>query len=231
MKLLVLGASGGCGRWVVRLAAQRGHGVRAFVRPGSRTEDHEAVEVIRGEALDGGDLRRAVEGVDAVVSCLGIRRRRAWNPWSAIASPPDLTERAMGLLGSAMAEAGVPRVVAISAGGVSDSRDLVHPLNGWLFEHSSIAASYRDLERMECVLANSGMDWQAVRPTTLVHGPPTGRARAVVRYGLRTRVRRADVAVWMLDAAEASGPLQDRTPMIAGAGVKLESAALQHGPR
>jgi len=215
MKLLVLGASGGCGRWVVRLAARRGHGVRALVRPGSATEDVETVEVVRGEVLDRGTISRAVEGVDAVVSCLGIRRVRAWNPWSAIASPSDLTERAMSLLISAMADAGVPRVIAISAGGVGDSKDLVHPVNRWLFGHSSIAVSYKDLERMEQVLAHSGLDWQAVRPTTLANGPPTDHVRAVARYGLLTRVRRADVAAWMLDAADASGSLLDRTPMIA----------------
>ncbi len=32
MKLLILGASGGCGRWVVRLAAEQGHDVTAMVR-------------------------------------------------------------------------------------------------------------------------------------------------------------------------------------------------------
>jgi uncharacterized protein YbjT (DUF2867 family) len=35
MKVVVLGATGGCGRWFVRLAALRGHQVTATVRPDS----------------------------------------------------------------------------------------------------------------------------------------------------------------------------------------------------
>ena len=35
MKILVLGASGGCGQWVVKLAYQRGHDITAVVRPNS----------------------------------------------------------------------------------------------------------------------------------------------------------------------------------------------------
>lgn len=33
LNLLVLGASGGCGQWLIRLAQERGHHVRALVRP------------------------------------------------------------------------------------------------------------------------------------------------------------------------------------------------------
>ncbi len=44
-KLLVLGASGGCGRWVVRMAKERGHQVTAIVRPESYLERSEGVNV------------------------------------------------------------------------------------------------------------------------------------------------------------------------------------------
>lgn len=214
MNVLVLGASGGCGRWLCRLAPERGHHVRALVRPGTPFEPPGGVAVVRGDVLAPGVLDGALEGCDVVLSALGIKRR-SLNPWSALTSPPDLTTRVAAGLVAAMPAHGVQRVVAISAGGVGDSRPQVHPLIGWMIEHSNMAVAYADLAGMEAVLAGSGLDWTAVRPTTLASGPPRGSARVVEHYGLFSRIARADVAAWMLDAAEAPGSFVNRTPMIA----------------
>ncbi|MEO0629553.1 MAG: NAD(P)H-binding protein, partial [Planctomycetota bacterium] len=98
-------------------------------------------------------------------------------------------------------------------------------INRWLFQNSSIAVAYRDLEVMEQILAGSGLDWHCVRPTTLVNGRPTGRVTQTQTYGLLARVRRADVASWMLDTLERDPPLVDcRTPMIRSGGAKFETS-------
>jgi hypothetical protein len=81
-----------------------------------------------------------------------------------------------------------------------------------------VAASYRDLEGMEAVFAGSGLDWLAVRPTTLRAGPPSGAVQVVRHFGLFSRTARGDVAAWMLAAAERPEPFTERTPMIATAG-------------
>ena len=209
MKLLVLGASGGCGRWLCRLATERAHEVRAVVRPTTMFDPPEEIEVIRGNVLDAGVLEQALEGRDAVLSALGIKRTSPWNPWSALASPPDLTTRVAAHLAEAMPAHGVDRVVAISAGGVGDSFRKTHPIIRWMIGHSNMAASYRDLEGMEATLARSGLDWLAVRPTTLTGGPPSRPVRVVERYGLFNRITRGSVAAWMLDAVESDTPFQD----------------------
>lgn len=214
MKLLILGASGGCGRWLVRLGLERGHDVRALVRPATRFDPPPGAEVVTGEALDAAVLERALGDREAVLSALGIKRRAAWNPWSALASPPFLTTRVAETLVAAMPRHGIRRVVAISAAGVADSAQNTHPLLRWLIAHTNMAASYADLAAMEKTLAGSTLDWMAVRPTTLINGPPTGSVREVRRYGLLTRLTRGDVAAWMLDAVERPEPFVDRTPMI-----------------
>ena len=215
MTLLVLGASGGCGRWLCRLARERGHHVRALVRPATPFDGAAADEVVRGDVLDRQVLDRALTGREAVLSALGIQRTVPWNPWSALASPPDLTTRVAEHLAEAMPAHGVARIVTISAGGVGDSAPRVHPLFRWLIGHSQLAAAYRDLSGMESVLAAAALDWMAVRPVTLTNGPATGTAHTVSRYGLPSRISRADVAAWMLDAVEAPEPFSERTPMIA----------------
>ena len=223
MNLLILGATGGCGRWATRIAAGRGHALRLLARDPSRLDTPTAppasTAVIEGSVLDAPTLERSLVGIDAVVSCLGQRRRHPRNPWSRITSPHDLNERVAMMLARLMPDAGVSRLVAISAGGVGDSVRRISPFNQWLFNNSSIGVAYRDLERMERVLLASDLDWHAVRPTTLTNGKHTGSAREVGRYGPFTRIARADVASWMLDVIDGdASKSRVRTPMIATRG-------------
>ena len=214
MKLLLLGASGGCGRWVARLAGERGHEVTAVVRPETSFEAPASVRVLRGEILRDGVLDEAVPGHDAVLSCVGIKRSNPRNPWSSVASPTDLAVRVARLTVRSMQRSGVDRVVAISAAGVRESEQRSNPAIRFLIRKSNVGVSYRDLGDMEREYAESGLDWLAVRPVTLVDGPARGRARKVESFGLLSRVARADVALWMLDAVERPQPFTERTVMI-----------------
>ena len=214
MKLLILGASGGCGRWAVRLAHNRGHSLRVVVRPRTDFEAPSGVEVITGSVLEQTTILNAVEGQDAVVSCLGPKRRNPRNPWSKLASPDDFAERSARYITAAMAHHGVSRGAAISAAGVGDSWPLTCPLLRWFFDHSSIAHAYRDLDRMEQIYAASGLAWLVVRPATLVHGPPTSKAKVVDRYRLFSRISRGDVSQWLLDSLEGGDPVSHRRAMI-----------------
>jgi hypothetical protein len=95
----------------------------------------------------------------------------------------------------------VRRLVVISAGGVAESFEkLTWPVQK-LVSTGNVAVAYRDLAGMEARLAQSSLDWLAVRPVTLMNGGPQGRAKPVDRYALTSTIRRADVAAWMLAAA------------------------------
>ena len=199
MKLLVLGASGATGHWLVNLATQARHDVTALVRPSTAFEPPAGVRVIRGDVLDPATLASAVEGQDAVASCLGIRRTGKFL-WAPILSPPDFTARVASILIPAMTHAGVRRIVAMSAAGVAESiTQLTTPVR-WIVSAGNVGVAYRDLAEMERLLSASQLDWLAVRPVTLVNGSPTGRVGKVERFGLFSIIRRADVAAWMLGA-------------------------------
>jgi putative NADH-flavin reductase len=212
MNLLVLGASGGCGRHVVRHALARGHAVTAIVRPATAC-DLPGARVVEGDVLADGVIEAAMRGHDAVISCLGIRRRWPRNPWSRLVSPPDLTSRTAAAIVAAMRSARVERVVAISAAGVGDSAPRMNWVMRFLVARSRIGAAYRDLARMEAVYAASDLDWTCVRPVTLT----SGRAKPVAevdRFALTGSISREAVAGWLLDHVARPGP---RFPMIAHA--------------
>ena len=215
LRLLILGASGGCGRWLSKLAAEHGHDVTALVRPAA-TVDLPSARVRRGSPQDPAVLAECLRGQDAVASCLGIRRKGKW-PWAALLSPPDLTERVTAALLPAMERANVRRLVAISAGGVGDSVRHLTPMTKWVLAQGTIGVSYDDLARMETLLAASALDWLAVRPVTLINGAPTGRAKPVTHFGLRSTIRRADVAAWMLAALERPSPFTEHTVLLGSA--------------
>jgi putative NADH-flavin reductase len=197
---VVLGASGGVERWAASLAAATGHAVTAAIRTRSEFEAVSGVAVSRGDLTDPDYLGDLVNGHDAVVSCVGLRRA-GMSPFSKLLSPPDLTTRLASSLTRAMERCNVRRLIVMSAGGVGDSfAQLTWPVQQ-LVQTGNVAVAYRDLAGMEARFAASSLDWLAVRPVTLRNGSPLGRARPVQQYGLTSVVRRADVAGWMVKAA------------------------------
>jgi len=72
LKLLITGAGGFLGRYVVASAVRRGHEARAMVRPASRNappswRDHPNVEIARGDLRARGRFDDALDGIDVVV--------------------------------------------------------------------------------------------------------------------------------------------------------------------
>lgn len=174
MKLLILGASGGCGKWTVKLAAERGHSVRVIVRPGTLFEPSREVEVISGSVLDESVLKKGVDGCDAVISALGIKRKSALNPWSDLLSPENLTTRVAKMLVKLMPQNKIDRFIGISAAGVRESIHSVNPIIRWMILNSNMKAQYDDLAKMESIFEKTSIDWLIVRPVTLRDGAPTG---------------------------------------------------------
>jgi uncharacterized protein YbjT (DUF2867 family) len=210
MRLLVLGGTGKVGRHVLGQALAAGHEVLALARG-----PVDGCPAVRADPLDGDAVRRALAGCDAVVSSLGLRRRHVWNPWSPILGPATFCADSARVLVTAMRDAGVGRVVAVSAAGVAESAPGMNAVIRGLVATSSIGVAYRDLAAMEQVYADSGLDWTCVRPVTLTDGPGTGRWRIVDQFGATMVIPRADVAACLLTLATRPhvGP---RCPQIAG---------------
>lgn len=214
MKLLVFGASGGCGQWVVRLAAQRGWSVTAFVRAQTTYIAPAGVRVVRGDVLNVAHVASVVPGHDALLSCLGAQRVTPANPWSALRSPADFCADSAASIINAAVAARLTRIGAISAAGVGDSATALPLVMRALIARSTIGVMYRDLDRMETLYAASSLDWFAVRPVTLINAPPSTRTRVLRRFGNFSVTGRADVAQWMLDTVARPVMEPERRPMI-----------------
>lgn len=199
MRLLVIGASGATGRHVVEQALESGHAVTAFVRDSARLPlTHAALRVVVGDAMRRESLGPAVDGHDAVLCILGAKPEGA----DARRGQPGVPVCSRGTkhLIEAMTAAGMRRLVVVSSTSVGDSRGTGRFPAPWVVR-TLLREVMVDKEIQEAAVRGSGLDWTIVRPARMTNGPRTGRIRVgpALRWGLGSKVSRADVAAVVLD--------------------------------
>jgi len=192
MLIAVIGAAGRTGRHVVRQALGQGDNVAALVRrSGSLEMTHPRLSVMEADVRDIESLRRTLRGCDAVVSAIGTR------------AAPKINLYSVGIANimQAMAENDIRRLSAVSAAGVfaRGHRNLTFGYK--LLIRTAYRGLYDDLEKMETLIAASGMEWTIVRPSGLTGGPHIGEYR-IGRTGqplsAGARISREDVAGFLL---------------------------------
>lgn len=199
MKLAVIGAAGRTGSATVAEAQRRGHHVVAIARR-DPTDLPERVESRIADATDAEAIAAAIAGTDAVISALGIGSSRE--------ETAVYSEGARVTL-AAMTTQGIRRLVVVSAAPAGPRGD--HPglkvAIALRILESFFGASYRDMRRMEQVLAGSDTDWVAVRPPRLLSKP----AKGAYRFGPKPpengpAITIEDLACALVDFAEAQTP-------------------------
>ncbi|PNW81287.1 hypothetical protein CHLRE_07g349700v5 [Chlamydomonas reinhardtii] len=155
-KILVAGASGGCGKRVVDVLSSRGVPVRALVRDVSKATSGSGLlagvgsttEVVRGDVFQYASLPPALDGCAAVVCCTG-----ASDPRDPL-GPFNVDFQGTLNLIAAAKQAGVKHFVLVTSIGADE---LINPLNlfwGVLFWK----------KRAEEELQRSGLTYTIVRP-------------------------------------------------------------------
>lgn len=201
--LLVLGGSGRTGKHVLTQAAERGHRVRALVRNPDAVSTTPGVELVAGTPSRIDDIRRAAEGVDAVVSALN-NSRASDNPWSKSVSPPMFMTDATRDTLAVMKQNGIRRIAVASTMGAGDSWRTLNPLFKGLIKISGIRHGYDDHHGVDEVVRASDVEWVMARSVALSDAPPRGPLHAALagteKPGLS--VSRAEVARFLLDSLE-----------------------------
>ena len=207
MRVLVLGATGGTGRLIVRDARANGHSVVALVRSKARVRDLPGTELVEGDARDEAALFSALNGCDAVVSSLGT----GLSPFREV----TLLSTATRALVAAMTRNGVRRLVCITGMGAGDSRGHGGFLYDLLILPLLLRNVYKDKDRQEDAIRASPLDWIIVRPGVLNDEPARGNFRAVTELaGVHGgKIARADVARFVVDQLTTDTWLR-RTPLI-----------------
>jgi uncharacterized protein YbjT (DUF2867 family) len=192
LRLFVLGGTGHIGGHVLDLALARGHRVTAFVRsPKKVTRNDPRLEVVEGDPLSTAALTRALPEHDAVLSSLGPSGREAFRPSTLMADCAASTV-------AAMTNAGVARLVVVSAALLFPDRRLGFRFFRWFIRHH-----VHDLAAMEAVVRATDFDWTIARPPRLVTVPGESYRceRGALPTGAWSMPFRA-VAAFLLDSVE-----------------------------
>ena len=150
MKILLTGGTGFVGSALRRELKAQGHHVRVFVRAQSagKIDAREGLEVLTGDVLDTHACLRAVDGCDALVHLVGIRREY---PHDGITYEALHTEATYAVVDAAR-RAKVDRVIYMSGlGARPDAPSRYH----------------RTKFEAEEIVRKSGMRWTIFRPSII----------------------------------------------------------------
>jgi putative NADH-flavin reductase len=183
MRILVIGSTGRTGKHVVEQGLKRGHEITAFSRRPQELAGITGLSgIVHGDGLNLADIRKAVQGQDAVIVAGG---------GSGIAQNLII----------AMREAGVRRLVMTSSRSVVATQPKFAVTLAWLI----FRPNYVDLARAEGMIEVSGLDWSIVRGTMLNDKPGKGAVHIDFEAnatGGDWQLSREDYAMTLLDVAE-----------------------------
>ena len=196
MNITVFGATGTIGRLVVDQALAAGHDVTAVTRDATRlTQRHDRLSVLEADPTDPAACVPAVKDADAVIVTLGGGRQG------------QVREAGTRAVVQAMQEAGVRRLVCQSTLGVGSSAEHLTFWWRYVMFGALLRKAFADHVAQAAVVEGSGLDWTIVRPSAFTDGPagslgPVRHGFDGSARGLRLRIRRADVAAFVLAQAE-----------------------------
>lgn len=209
MKVLIIGATGGTGKLIVKEARDRRHDVVALVRSKEKAASLDQVHLVVGDATDEPTLATALDGCDAVISALGT-------PMSPLKEVTLLSTATTALI-HAMESQNVRRLICITGMGAGDSKGHGGFIFDRIFNPLMLRKVYVDKDRQESLIRSSHLQWIIIRPSVLNDKPATGRIRALTDLSSfhGGSISRADVAKFTVDQLTDDRYLK-LTPLITG---------------
>ena len=196
MRLLILGATGGIGKYLLEYATARGHEVTAFARsPQKIVLKSGRLKVVPGDLLDVDQLAQVLAGQDAVLSAFGPATLRR-----------VATRRKFGeVLAGAMQRSGARRALVVSSALLFADQNAI----GKLLRATLFRNLIPDMTGMETAIERDGLDWTLVRPPRLTNGALTkDYSVADGRLPRGMTISRACVADFMVKEAERPAHLR-----------------------
>ncbi len=188
MNILLIGASGRTGRIVADKAIIRGHSVTALVRPTTQEWD-KRIQYVYGDPADFAILKTALNGQDAVISCLGQRGK----------ADAYLLQQSSAAMIAAMQATGVSRYVVVSQALLFPSNSLIVKLL-----RRVLARHVADSAAMEKMVQLSDLRWTIVRPPRLTkNGRPVGYRKEIDTLPIKAgSLQYDDLATCLVDLVE-----------------------------
>jgi putative NADH-flavin reductase len=171
-KILVFGASGKAGKIIVEKLLKEGYTVQAFVRDFRKVDHiiHDNFSIVEGNIRNSQSVERAVKDCDIIVSALGNMK---------LLRNTIISDGVASIIG-AMKLHGKSRLIYISSLGVGDSKGQLGLIPNLIYLPTFLRNVFRDKERQEKLIHESGLAWTLVRPANFLPFPLPFRYRVCV---------------------------------------------------
>lgn len=195
MNITIIGASAGVGLLSVAQALENGHCVTAMSNNTSVIPDHLALTKINGSATSVEDVKRAVQGADAVLVTIGTKKKKGTTLFSDMAKTVII---AMNELQSKSP------VLVVSGFGVGESIKY----SGFIMKmiiRVFLKDQYADKALMEKLFKESSLNWEMVQPGMLSDSRITKDYQVipVAKKGMKIgKISRADLAHYLVNESQ-----------------------------
>lgn len=197
MKIAVIGATGSTGQVFVQQAAAHGHHLTVLARnPQKLAFQHQFLTVVTGDPLVYEDVKRVVQGQEAVLIALG---------GGMAETVPVRTEGTRQVLQSITALSETPHLVVISSLGANESAEQIPPANRAMIRQF-LGKALADHDAQETLVRESTLPWTILRPAGLNHEIGGMSLRVTLPpepVDLSSTISRADVAAFALQVIES----------------------------
>jgi len=177
MKILLLGATGRTGKFIIQEAIRRGHKISAIARNPEKLKEYQ-IDITKGTPYDFETVEKAIVGCEAVINTLNISRKSE-NPWARLVSPKDLISKSATNAVLAMKEVGIKRFIALSTIGAGRSWKSTPLILKFIVSGSNLKYAFRDHGKQEEILQNSSCEYTICRAPMLSSEENTKGAVAV----------------------------------------------------
>jgi putative NADH-flavin reductase len=198
-KIIIYGARGKLGPFVIAEAVQRGHEVTAVTRDGTGIEPTDGVTVVAGEIVDPAGVAALATGHDVAISCIGPRED----------DPHEKLSDDFQTLLAGLGEAGVPRCIIVGGAGsteVAPGQLLIDQPDFPEFAKPTASKAVTALKRLRTT--ETPVDWAFLSPGAFFdpEGPRTGTYRTgtdnLIADDGGSYLSYADGAIVLLDEVE-----------------------------
>jgi len=205
MQITIFGAAGKVGRLTTERALAEEHTVIAFVHSQNPFAETKNLIIRKGDVHNPDDVVAAIEGSQAVISCLG-----SWHT-----KQKDILSAAMQTVIPAMDKQGIKRIITLTGAAAFDKTDalsLAQKIGDRLFglvAHKIVADGGAHLK----LLQTSDLDWTVIRSPVMKNSHEDTYQLRMTFPGLFDRISRRAVAKCLVDQLEATDNIR-RAPII-----------------
>lgn len=164
--IIVFGAAGRTGKYVVQYALEAGHKVTAFVHKDTPGIRHPSLVTIIGDVHEEEKVSNAIKGKEVVISTLGVKQIEG--------DAVNVMSDAMKIFVEAMNRYKVKRVFGVGGRAV-----LQYDANTQLLDRPDYPAEFRNVgeghNKVYKVLRETDLDWTFICCPDIIDGPRTGR--------------------------------------------------------